>query len=136
MVSISPHSKYHWVFEELQNETYELFITNDILLEYDVHEHFKYCFGIICPNNQAPQEVVLSFLPVEGKYIKSLPLHESQQALIDNEEELRIKLIVFITHDFIMELLSHGERVKVLHPESLKRRLKSAYEKALNRYEN
>lgn len=35
LVSISPHSKYHWVFEELLKETYELFITNDILLEYD-----------------------------------------------------------------------------------------------------
>lgn len=104
--------------------------------EYDVNERFKYCFGIISPDDQTPQEVELSFIPFEGKYIKSLPLHETQQILIDTKEELRIKLKVFITHDFIMELLSHGERVKVLQPESLKLWLKTVYENALNRYEN
>ena len=35
LVSISPHSKHHWIFGELLKETYELFITNDILLEYN-----------------------------------------------------------------------------------------------------
>ncbi len=104
--------------------------------KYDVNEHFKYCFGIISPDNQIPHEVVLSFDPFQGKYIKSLPLHETQQVLIDNEEELRIKLNIFITHDFVMELLSHGDRVKVLQPESLKLRLISVYEKALKRYGN
>lgn len=87
--------------------------------EFDVTEHYKYCFGIISPNGHQPEEVILSFDTFQGKYIKSLPLHDSQQILIDNEHELRIQLEVFITHDFFMELLSFGANLKVLKPQSL-----------------
>lgn len=101
---------------------------------FDVNEHFKYCFGIISPNEHLPQEVVLSFDPFQGKYIKTLPLHESQVVLKDNEQELVIKLTLFITHDFFMEILSFGENVKVLQPDSLIADLKEAYANALNLY--
>jgi predicted DNA-binding transcriptional regulator YafY len=102
--------------------------------DYAVNEHFKYSFGIISPDNQTPQEVVLSFQPFQGKYIKSLPLHDTQQILVDNKEEVRVALKVFITHDFIMEMLSHGDDVKVIQPESLIQQLKSRYENALKLY--
>lgn len=35
LVSISSKSKYHWIFEGLLKSEYELFITNDILAEYE-----------------------------------------------------------------------------------------------------
>lgn len=103
--------------------------------EFDVTEHYKYCFGIISPNGHQPEEVILSFDTFQGKYIKSLPLHESQQILIDNEVELRIKLKLFITHDFFMELLSFGENLKVLKPQSLIADLKSTIKNIQNIYE-
>jgi len=103
--------------------------------DFNTNEHFRYSFGIIGPNDHQPQEVVLSFTPFQGKYIKSLPLHESQQILIDNEEELQIKLKLFITHDFFMELLSYGENMKVLQPDSLIDDLKASLKKVLKHYE-
>lgn len=87
--------------------------------DFDVNEHYKYCFGIISPNGHQPEDIILSFNAFQGKYIKSLPLHESQQILIDNEEELRIQLKLFITHDFFMELLSFGDNLKILQPKTL-----------------
>lgn len=102
--------------------------------DFNVNEYFKYSFGIISPNGDKPEEIELSFDSFHGKYIKSLPFHESQQILIDNEKELRIKLTLFITHDFIMELLSYGEHVKIIKPNSLIDTLKSTYKKALKRY--
>jgi predicted DNA-binding transcriptional regulator YafY len=101
---------------------------------FDMHEMFRYCYGIITPQDQKPEEVVLSFAPDQGKYIKSLPLHETQEILEDTEGELRIKLKVYITHDFIMELLSYSNNVKVLQPVSLANRLKKEYEKAWKLY--
>jgi predicted DNA-binding transcriptional regulator YafY len=102
---------------------------------FNVNEYYRNCFGIIAPNADSPSEVILSFIPFQGRYIKSMPLHESQQILIDNEEELRIKLKVFITEDLIMEILSHGERVKVIEPKSLVEDIKSIYEEVLEGYE-
>ena len=35
LVSISSRSKYHWIFSNLLDSRYELYITNEILLEYE-----------------------------------------------------------------------------------------------------
>ena len=86
------------------------------------------------PNDLEPQEVILSFYPSQGKYIKTLPLHESQVILEDNEDELLIKLTLFITLDFLMEILSYGSNVKVIQPVSLIEEVKKTYENALKRY--
>jgi len=101
---------------------------------YNVEQHFKYCFGIMAPNDDTPQEIILSFDPFQGKYIKTLPLHESQQILIDNKDELQLKLNLYLTYDFIMELLSYGEKVKVLKPRSLANEIKAAHQKAVGQY--
>ena len=101
---------------------------------YNAEESYKYCFGIISPNENSPQEVVLSFDPFQGKYIKTLPLHETQQIIIDNEVELQVKLNVYVTHDFIMELLSFGNDVKVLQPKSLADEIKGAHQRAFEQY--
>ena len=103
--------------------------------DFNVNRHYKYCFGIISPNGHKPEEIELSFDPFQGKYIKTLPLHESQQILIDNEEELRIKLTLFITHDFFMELLSYGENLRVIKPECLINDLKLTFKNVLKLYD-
>ena len=82
------------------------------------NDFFNNCFGIITVDNKAPSEIVLSFDPYQGNYIKSYPLHESQKILIDNENELRICLTLYETHELLMELLSFGDNVKVIQPKS------------------
>ena len=95
---------------------------------------YEFCFGIIGPNADEPSEIILSFNDFQGKYIKTLPLHHTQQILLDTKNELQVKLKLFITHDFVMELLSFGENVKVLQPKSLAREIKTAHQKAANHY--
>jgi predicted DNA-binding transcriptional regulator YafY len=80
-------------------------------------------------------DMTLSFDDYQGKYIKSLPLHESQQTISDSENELQIKLKLYITHDFIMELLSYGETLAVIKSERLKEEMKNTLQKALDNYE-
>lgn len=99
--------------------------------DFQVNEYFRYCFGIIAPSGKEPQEIILSFDPEQGKYIKSLKLHDHQQTLVDNEDEFRIRLKLCITHDFIMELLSHGDTVRVIEPDELKVELHRIYTNAL-----
>ena len=105
-------------------------------LPFDIDAHFKYSFGIISPNDQKLEEVILSFTPFQGKYIKTLPLHHTQEILIDDKKELRVKLQLYVTHDFKMELLSLGDEVKVLQPESLIQEMKETLKKALGRYKS
>ena len=101
---------------------------------FNLAERMKFCFGIISPNADEPSDVVLSFEPFQGQYIKSLPLHHTQQILLDNDDELRISLKIFITFDFVQELLSYGKTVKVIQPQSLIDKTIGVYEKALKKY--
>jgi len=98
-------------------------------------EKFQHSFGIIAlVEGSVPETVVLSFTNHQGNYIKTLPLHHSQEILIDNEQELRIQLKVYIAFDFVQELLSYGDSMKVIEPQSLIDTVKEAYMKALERY--
>jgi len=103
------------------------------LENYNPDEAFRDSFGIIVGDKEA-QKIVLSFTFEQGKYIKSLPLHPSQKAIIDNEKEFRIELFMRPTYDFVMELLSIGAEVKVLKPKILKEEIKSKLLKTLNLY--
>lgn len=102
--------------------------------DFNLNEHLHYSFGIMSPNADKPSEVILSFEPLQGKYIKSLPLHQTQQILAENETELRISLSIYLTHDLIMELLSYGSTLKVIQPQQLIDTLKATYENALRKY--
>jgi len=102
--------------------------------DYSIEENYRYCFGIIHPNDEVPQDIILSFDPTQGKYVKTLPLHATQQILIDNDEELQIKLKLCISHDLVMELLSFGDNMKVLQPKSLANEIKTVHQKAYKQY--
>jgi predicted DNA-binding transcriptional regulator YafY len=106
----------------------------DFPKNFDLEEKFRFCFGIISPNGLRSEVIELHFDPDQGKYIKSLPLHASQEILVDNEYEFRIRLELCTTHDFIMELLSFGDTVKVIKPPSLVETLKQTYLNALAYY--
>ena len=101
---------------------------------FDLNELFANCFGIINPKGFKPEKIVLSFDVDEGKYIKSFPLHSSQQVLKDDENELQISLYVLPSFDMTMEILSYGERVTVIQPKSLRDEVKSRYVKALENF--
>ncbi len=101
---------------------------------YNIEESYRYCFGIISPTDDEPQEIILSFNTFQGKYIKSLPIHATQEVLVDNKKELQIKLKLYVTHDFIMELLSFGDNMKVLKPKSLVSKIKAEHQRAFKQY--
>jgi predicted DNA-binding transcriptional regulator YafY len=100
---------------------------------FDINEQLKYCFGVSMLDNEPPEEVILSFDPFQGKYIKSLPLHETQEIIEDTENEFRIRMTIYLTYDFTMELLSYGDTVKVLKPQRLIDELKGIHTRALEK---
>ncbi len=85
---------------------------------FDDASYYRHAIGITVLEGE-PQNVVLSFTPHQGKYIKSQPIHTSQQVLEDNEKECRISLNVVINPELHMLLLGYGANVKVLEPEQL-----------------
>lgn len=98
----------------------------------EIRSLFSHCFGIILPKEgQKVEEIILSYSGFQGQYIKTLPLHGSQEILVDNEDEVRVKLHVYVTRDLVMEILSTGAQVKVISPLSLKEMIADEHRLAL-----
>lgn len=100
---------------------------------YNPREHYKNTFGIYTADGLPIEEVVLSFTPKGGQYILTRPLHPSQVTLVNNNKEIRIKINLRLTNDFIMELLSQTDKMTIISPQYLKERFQNIYQQAINR---
>lgn len=101
----------------------------------DVEVRFKDLFGILDDADLPVEEVILSFDSRDGEYLKSLPLHPSQEILKDEPEnnEIILRLHIKITRDLVMELLSRSRSLKVISPDHLKEAVCRIYQDALER---
>ncbi|GGG18861.1 MULTISPECIES: helix-turn-helix transcriptional regulator [Pontibacter] len=84
--------------------------------------HFKNAIGISL-EEETVEDVTLSFTPHDGNYIKTQYLHSSQEILIDDKTELRVRLKVVINYELISTILSFGMAVKVIEPAVLKQKV-------------
>ena len=101
--------------------------------EIDPEKEFRDVVGVYSNNDLPVEEVILSFSPKGGRYNEAFPLHESQETLVDDGKEFRIRLKVKITYDFKQELLSQSDDLAVIAPEHLRKELCEVYRKALER---
>jgi len=106
--------------------TFKPKVKNPKKLFYDV-------IGLYSENEK--EQVILSYQPFQGKYIKSQPLHSSQKILIDNDTELRIEITVCPNFELEEQILKQGERVTVLEPQWLRNSILDRIRKTLENYE-
>jgi len=123
-------------------KTYGLDRINDLVIlnetftkdsKVDIPEKFKNSFGIYSSDEYPVEDVILSFDARDGSYLKSLPLHHSQEIITDNKDEFIIRLRLKITLDFIMELMSRSWSLKVIEPLFLREQIYSICQSALER---
>ena len=102
--------------------------------DFEAENFFKYSLGITQLNNTKPEIVILSFTPAEAQYIISQPLHTSQEIILKNEKEVRVKMKLYLTHELIMAILSYGPMVKVIAPLILRKQIESKIDQMRNLY--
>ncbi|WP_313383793.1 WYL domain-containing protein [Chishuiella sp.] len=103
-------------------------------LEFDYNDKYKYSYGIIVPSEGKPEKIILSVTKTQAAYLESLPLHESQEITKTIDNEILISLEVFLTDDFISELLAMSRSVTVVKPQKLKDKMKFILNDILNKY--
>jgi predicted DNA-binding transcriptional regulator YafY len=84
--------------------------------EFDFDQYFAHSFGITVTNDE-PVDIILSFTQHQGKYLKTLKIHPTQETLIDNEAEYRILVRITPSWEFYEKILGYGHSVKVVSPE-------------------
>jgi len=99
----------------------------------DIPSLFRESYGIWNNPEDPVEEIVLKYDSVDGAFVKTLPLHHSQQILSEDETGITVKLRLRITNDFVMELLSHSRSVEVVAPHTLRTRLYDTLRQAAER---
>jgi proteasome accessory factor B len=84
---------------------------------FSVEKEFRNAFGVL--RDSPAEKVILQFSKMQGEYIKTFPLHESQRITAETGDSVTFEIYIHLTHDFIMELLRYANNVKVLAPENL-----------------
>ncbi len=93
---------------------------------------FRDCFGIWDDPKMPVEDIRLRFSPLDGRFIKTLPIHSSQN-IKETDEYVEVTLRLKITNDFVMALLSRSSSVEILAPQSLKDRMNAIWTAALER---
>ncbi|KAB1156325.1 helix-turn-helix transcriptional regulator [Flavobacterium luteum] len=102
-------------------------------IAYNVVKAFQHAFGV---ETYAPAEkVILQFSKQQGNYIKTFPLHDSQQIVEENEETIVAEIYIHLTDDIVMELLKYGSHVKVLAPKILVETMKESIKEIQGLYQ-
>lgn len=122
-------------------KTYSLDRMSDVVINQETFEmpadfdgttYFNDCFGVMTSRGNA-RDVVLRVSLNKAKYLRALPLHHSQREEIHDHYSL-FSYHLFLTNDFVAEILSHGADVEVVSPPELRAIVISQLRSALNQY--
>ncbi|RXR34649.1 WYL domain-containing protein [Flavobacterium piscinae] len=100
---------------------------------FDSKEYFKFSFGITVPEEK-PIDVIISFKPEQGNYLKTLPIHHSQVVVEDTKKNFIIKVCIIPSYEFYSKILSYGDTATVLSPESIRLEFEKKFINAVNNY--
>lgn len=82
--------------------------------------YFENAFGIVVHPKIPACEVKIKVFGKSRNYIQTLPLHHSQKEVESNTEYSIFQYYIAPTKDFIQEILSYGNEIEVLSPESFR----------------
>ena len=77
--------------------------------------------------------MVVKYDALDGAFVKSLPLHPSQEIVEETADYVVVRFRIRITNDFVMALLSRSRSLEVLKPLSLRERVYKVYLDAVER---
>lgn len=112
LVSISSKSKYHWIYEKLISDEYDLFVTTEILLEYEEIISAKY-------NSSVARDVIKSLLILPNVYKASIYFnwHLIKDDTADNKFVdclVNSNSHLLVTHDKHFQVLKNIDFPKII----------------------
>lgn len=103
--------------------------------DFDAAEYYSNTVGIYVNEKLKPQKIIIRVYGIQVKYIRSLPLHFSQQEVTTQESVYSdFEYYLCLTPELTSQLLAMGEKVEVLEPQELRNNLKNRLQASLNRY--
>lgn len=101
---------------------------------FDAEKYFENTIGIIVEDNCPPQTITICAANGHQDYIRSLPLHSTQQEYETGADCAKFRIFAQPNYDLIQELLRYGGDVSVLSPKWFRDKFREITNKMCNNY--
>ena len=115
---------------EVLSETFKM--PEDI----NAREWFKTIYGVRKYDDMKIQRVLIKAYGKQVRYFRSLPLHSSQEEVETHREYSIFSYDLAPDYDFIQDILSFGEKVEVLEPATVRKKLSETAAQLYQYYQN
>jgi predicted DNA-binding transcriptional regulator YafY len=87
--------------------------------DFSISDFFSDCFGII-KDATPKQHIVLKANAFQAKYLKTLPLHASQEIVSEYNDFTVFSYDLRPTFDFKQKIISYMGNVEIIEPQSFR----------------
>lgn len=116
----------------------ELELTNEKFRypdDFDAKKYYSNTIGVYVNENLKPQKVVIRAFGIHVEYMRTLPLHVSQNEIACKHQQYSdFQYKLCLTPELSTKLLAMGENVEVLEPVELREEIKNRLASAMERY--
>lgn len=102
--------------------------------DFNAAEYFSDSYGIVVAENVEVERIVIRAFGYEPYYLRDLPLHHTQREINSTDEYSDFELRLRPTSEFKAQLMSRGQWIEVLEPQSLADEIVEWHKNAINRY--
>ena len=103
--------------------------------DFDAADYFSDSYGIVVAENVEVERIVIRAFSYEPYYLRDLPLHHTQREINSTDEYSDFELKLRPTSEFKAQLMSRGQWIEVLEPQSLADEIVEWHKNAIKRYE-
>ena len=100
---------------------------------FSPQDYYTDYYGVF--HDEKPMTIRLKAYCEKPHYLRSLPLHHSQREIESNVDFTIFEYKIAPTYDFIQEILSHGNQLEVLSPDTFRQQIKVIIQEMLDFYE-
>ncbi len=131
---------YHDKFEGIRTYGLDRIKSMNQLKEHDfkesgfvAQEFYKHIVGVTALDGD-PMEIKISATREQALYLRTQPLHDSQEIVEENDQEVIFKFHLIPTFEFRSQILGWGNQVKVLEPAEFREEIIESLRLSLGRY--
>lgn len=117
---------------------YDLQLTNEhfrLPANWSAHVFFYHIYGVMLPKEtDKPERVTIKAYYDAPYYLRDVPLHHTQQEGVSTDDYTIFKYDLYISKDFIGDIIQQQYRLEVISPQWLRDEVQSILKKTLNLY--
>lgn len=109
----------------------EQFVEADV----DLDNYLDHIVGVTLPKDGKVERIVLKVDDWVADYLKTAPIHQSQQIELADDGSYRLTLDLIVNHELEQELLVYGEHVTVMEPAAFRERMADRIKRLAEHYD-